>query len=215
MPDKFKLNRERLKSIALEIRNMENECDSSMRGVYLGELVNSYAETFGNDFAKMFCYIYDNQKEDKDSYGDYDSYIVKLKINGIPYDEIQNKKYDIVTRGILLKNIFCDVNFIITEVTRTHQQHDISSIKYYAYEYECKEDEEIESIDVKKYTKFNYETGVVVFKKEKHFNESFVLDTNDSPKVFYHYNKFKLLIDSLREPYYELMENAGEDVSKI
>ena len=74
------------------------------------------------------------------------------------------------------------------------------------------------SIKIIDYAKFIFNKSVVSYKKETTYDEHFTIDNGGGGSHMlynYNYNKFKSLIDAFRNPYYQLMEENGEDVSKI
>lgn len=68
-----------IKAMAADVKACEDKYDYSMRTVYLDRLVCDYTNLLVPEFIKMFEYVFDNQKDDKDSYGDIDTYVSKLR----------------------------------------------------------------------------------------------------------------------------------------
>ena len=198
--------------MAVSVRNMEKACDYSMRGVYLEELVKNYVETFGDEFAMMFDYIWKHQTKVYDTYGDADESVTKLETTGdVVEKSIFNDQYTYSVRAMFLKDIFCGRGFIIVEIVRTSIEFPTMIKTIYHIN---STDKKHKSIKVQDYTSSNYDTNVVSYKKEHLFDTSFVIDEK-SGNVTYNYPKFKGLIDAIRNPYLELRENVGVDIDDI
>jgi len=108
----FKKAKEVLANMAKTIAEMENECDYSMRGVYLDILVTNYCEAKAPIMVEMFDNIMSYQKDKTDTYGDIDSRVTKLNCHiKSKYPEITTK-----TEAMFLEDIFCDKKFVIFKI---------------------------------------------------------------------------------------------------
>lgn len=133
--------------MAQRVRALEKKYDSSMRGVYLDSLVTEYVQLEAGKTVEMFDYIMKNQKETRETYGDIDEAVTKLKTRGsldrYNHKSILKSRFEIDTllskmegieltqksqeekpsveyQAMLLEDIFCGMDFLLIKITHTN-----------------------------------------------------------------------------------------------
>lgn len=190
--------------MAKDIISMEKAEDSSMRGVYLDELVTYYIREQFVDVVAMYEYIIDKQKLESDNYGDIDTSITKVQITG----DIGEYRDDYIytASGIILKDIFRDNSFVIIKVIEQHKTIERFKKIYYHVR---KVYTEIEKIDYKKFVKYGdrRDSNYVISINSKYSND---FDFEVGRGMLGYYKEYKEFVDAIRQPYFELKENETE-----
>ena len=196
-----------MSGIAKSIIKFEKECDSSMRGVYLDDVVTRYVLEQVPEIVLMYEYIVANQKEDYDNYGDIDTSVTKIKVKGKP--EYRKENYDCTVTGIELRDIFSDNSFVIIKVIEQHKTLENFKHIYYHVRKVFKEIKEINYKDFARYGDLRDENYVLSINSKYH-NE-FEFDVESGRGMLDVYREYKQFVDALIQPYLELKDKETEE----
>ena len=120
--DKIEKFESEISDFAQRLLDMENSFDSSMRGHFIDTMVTSYVEKHSDKIDEMFEFILKNQKENYDTYGDYDESVTKLKVNVTP----KYKDENCTATGMFIRDIFSGNDFII--IKKITEPNDVDQI---------------------------------------------------------------------------------------
>lgn len=193
-----------IKDLASKILEIEDGYDYSMRGVILDQVVSEYIKLYGVRFAEMFNIIYDKQVVVYATYGDVDVSVTKLDIVGEYIKYRRSDRYNYSCRAILLEDL-CGSSgqFLIIEIGKVSIEYpDDIEMQYHVRVV----DEDITEIDVMKYLKVD-ENFVVSYQHHSAFGWELL----DYTRLLYCYNKFKNMIDTIREPYWHYTGTDPQD----
>ncbi len=192
---------ELIENMAKNIFDMENDYDSSMRGVFMDIFITEYVKNHGTDFCNMFDYITTNQFEDYKTYGDIDESVKKLKVEGDLGGD--NEDYNNEAIGMYLRDIFSGNNFIIIKVIRTHTKLQ----RFTEVEYHCRKifkELKVKKIKYKKYVQYGdtRDDGYVVSFRIPHFDR--LLEVKDKRGMSSYYTKFMEALRTLKSVHYQM-----------
>jgi hypothetical protein len=206
-------DREQLANMAKTVITLENKYDSSMRGVFIDLLVTEYVNNKVEEMVKMFDHVLTNQKEIRDTYGDVDTAMTKLKVLGKTktYHDMESS-----TTGMFLEDIFCGFSFIICKETLRPREDEtvliaakeqgeasylrcleiMSENHFYIKRYAKKPSRNTISLDV-------FQPGWINFKKT-HYTKKFEHEIGRG--MLYHYQTFEESFRALREIFIEMTD---------
>lgn len=229
--------RSAIKKMASEVRKIEDSYDDSMRGVLLDLLVTEYVSTYKEKLIEMFDYIMKNQKEKRETYGDADSAVTKVKPTGsldrfdpkkiLESDkavskildglmdrkpegkkEIGERKVETSYEVMILDDIFCGVSFSVIKITSKKEGDPWSSFEFHIRRINPgTKSINLESI---RYGDLR-DKGYVISIKNDYFGYRDKLEIQDERGMLHFYRGFDESYRALREVYGELKRDL-EDV---
>lgn len=205
--------REQLAGMARTIISLENQYDSSMRGVFLDLLVTEYVNNKIEEMVIMFDHVLVTQKETRDTYGDADTAMTKLNVIGKPK---HHKEVESSCVGMFLEDIFSGVSFILLKETLRPKEDDkivVAAKEQGEASYlRCIEIMTEEKISIQRCTKkpgrntidYNtFEFGWLNFKKT-HYTKIFQHEHGRG--MLHHYQTFEESFRALREIFIEMTD---------
>lgn len=229
--------RSTIKKMASEVRRIEDSYDNSMRGVLLDFLVTEYVSTYKEKLIEMFDYIMKNQKEKRETYGDADTAVTKVKPTGsldrfdtkkiLETDksvskildslmnrkpeakpEIKERKIETSYEAMILDDIFCGVSFSLIKIISKKENDPWSSFEFHIRR--VKPGTKSVNLGSIRYGDLRDE-GYIISIKNDYFGYRDELEIQDERGMLHFYRGFDESYRALREVYGELKRDL-EDV---